>query len=191
MKIENYKQIIAAFISILLLFSLVGCAKIQENTDIENYARYFGNDAVEPYKYKLINDDIFPERITENMNVEDFKMVYYNPFDPQYLSYLIVEYDENDYQNELNRLNGYTSTEYVGYYGATGFNDKYELLAMNADSSNGFVYALSNGSNKIIYVEIMFCNHFMDLEYENYIKEEYLPIGFDAKLDNPYQKKTS
>jgi len=29
----------------------------------------------------------------------------------------------------------------------------------------------------------------MDLEYEEYISKEYLPIGFDATVNNSYRKK--
>ena len=38
---------------------------------------------------------------------------------------------------------------------------------------------------KIIYVELTFCNYFTDIDYEKVIPEEYLPIGFDAKVNNP------
>ena len=31
-------------------------------------------------------------KITDDMNVADFKMVYYNPWDAQYLGYLVVDY---------------------------------------------------------------------------------------------------
>lgn len=52
----------------------------------------------------------------------------------------------------------------------------------------GFVYALTDNENRIIYVELIFCNYFYDLDYKNMIPEEYLPDGFDATLDNPYSK---
>lgn len=53
-----------------------------------------------------------------------------------------------------------------------------------------FVYALGDeGSRRIIYVEIIFCNYFMDLDYQKYIAAEYLPDGFDASRGNPYRKK--
>ena len=29
----------------------------------------------------------------------------------------------------------------------------------------------------------------MDLDYEEYIHTEYLPLGFDATLENPYGEK--
>lgn len=149
-----------------------------------------GENANEEYRSKCgMDESIFPESITEDMSVQDYKMVYYNPWDPQYLSYLVVEYDEEQYQAEVKRLKQYPSKDYIGIYSVTGFDEKYELLAMNSDQYYGFVYAITDNENTIIYVELIFCNYFMDLEYNDYIKKEYLPVGFDATLDNPYEKK--
>ncbi len=67
--------------------------------------------------------------------------------------------------------------------------EAYELLAVNADEYYGFVYALTDGKNRIIYAEQIFCNYFMDLDYEKYIPAEYLLNGFNAKADNPYRKR--
>lgn len=165
-------------------------SEIEENTDIALYNQFMGENANEEYRSKCgMDESIFPESITEDMKVQDYKMVYYNPWDPQYLSYLVVEYDEEQYQAEVERLKQYPSEDYIGIYSATGFDEKYELLAMNSDQYYGFVYALTDNQNTIIYVELIFCNYFMDLDYKEYIKEEYLPIGFDATLDNPYEQK--
>ena len=165
-------------------------SEVEENTDIALYNQFMGENADEEYRSKCgMDESIFPESITEDMKVKDYKMVYYNPWDPQYLSYLVVEYDEEQYQAEVERLKAYPSEEYLGIYSVTGFDEKYELLAMNSDQYYGFVYALTDNQNTIIYVELIFCNYFMDLDYKEYIKEEYLPIGFDATLDNPYEKK--
>ena len=65
----------------------------------------------------------------------------------------------------------------------------YELLAINEDKYQGFVYALTDGNNRIIYAEEIFCNYYMDLDYKEYIPAEYLLDGFDATEDNPYRKK--
>lgn len=165
-------------------------SEIEENTDITLYNQFMGENANEEYRSKCgMDESIFPESITEEMKVQDYKMVYYNPWDPQYLSYLVVEYDEEQYQAEVKRLKQYSSEDYIGIYSVTGFDEKYELLAMNSDQYYGFVYALTDNQNTIIYVELIFCNYFMDLDYKEYIKEEYLPIGFDATLDNPYEQK--
>lgn len=165
-------------------------SEIEENTDITLYNQFMGENANEEYRSKCgMDESIFPESITEDMSVQDYKMVYYNPWDPQYLSYLVVEYDEEQYQAEVKRLKQYPSEDYIGIYSVTGFDEKFEILAMNSDQYYGFVYALTDNQNTIIYVEMIFCNYFMDLDYEEYIKKEYLPIGFDATLDNPYEQK--
>lgn len=188
---------------LILLIGIGGCGYLfirsfipnpDVNTDINKYQSYIGENAKKDYKNKWgMDETIFPKEITDDMTVEDYKMVYDNPWDAQYLSYLVVKYDEDTYKNEVNRLEAYKSTEYLGYYGAEGFDPKYELLAMNADPYYGFVYALTDQKDTIVYVEIIFCNYFMDFDYKDYIKKEYLPIGFNAKEDNPYKmaKKTS
>ena len=76
----------------------------------------------------------------------------------------------------------------LGYYSVTD-EHTYELLAVNADEYNGFVYALTDGHNRIIYAEEIFCNYYMDLNYKDYIPSEYLLDGFDATKENPYRKK--
>lgn len=182
--------IIRMFIVIYTPYILSGFSKIEVYEDVDNYNNYFGSNADDAFKNKWDMDEaIFPSKITDDMSIADFKMVYYNPWDAQYLSYLEVLYDNSEYQKEVDRLKKYKSTKYLGYYGVTGFNDNYELLAIYADSYNGFVYALTNNKNKIIYVELIFCNYFMDIDYKKYIKDEYLPLGFDASINNSYRKK--
>lgn len=165
-------------------------AEVFEDTDISHYSRYMGEDAEEEYVKKWdMDESIFPEKITEKMCATDYKMVYYNPWDAQYLSYLVVEYDETVYHEEVKRLKKYASTEYLGYYGAEGFSEGCTLLAMEADPYHGFVYALETGERQIVYVELIFCNYFYDLDYQRMIPEKYLPAGFDATRDNPYRKE--
>lgn len=165
-------------------------AEVYEDTDISHYSQYMGEDANEKYVQKWeMDESIFPEKITDEMQVTDYKMVYYDPWDAQYLSFMVVEYEEEAYQAERERLKAYASTEYVGYYGAEGFAEGYTLLAMEADPYYGFVYALETGDREIVYVELIFCNYFMDLDYKEMIPEEYLPVGFDATIDNLYRKQ--
>ena len=171
------------------LYLLVASTKPEINADINKYNDYIGSTAKEEYKDKWgMDESIFPSTIEEAFLVEDYKMVYYNPWDAQYLSYLVINYNEEDYNKELDRLRKYHSTKYQGYYGAEGF-DKYILLAMYADYYNGFVYAITDGNRKIIYVELIFCNYQYDMDYEEYINNEYLPTSFDAKSGNRYQKE--
>lgn len=178
--------IIQGLIIVFLLLILYPELKI--NNDITKYNDYIGSSAKKEYKIKWgMDESIFPKSIN-NLNVLDYKMVYYNPWDAQYLSYLVVKYDKDSYTKEVNRLSSYNSTTYKGYYSVTGFT-KYKLLAIYADSYHGFVYAITDNSSKIIYVEIIFCNYFMDLNYKKYINNNYLPDGFDATKNNKYLKE--
>lgn len=166
-------------------------AQVVINDDIALYQEYIGPNAHQEYRNKCdMDESIFPEQITENMNVTDYKMVYYDPWDPQWLSYLVVDYDDALWEKERNRLSLHPSTEYMGYYGITGFSG-YDLLAVYADEDyGGLVYALCDqSSQRIIYVEIIFCNYFMDLDYEEYIPGEYLPDGFDAMSGNSIREE--
>lgn len=178
-------------ILLVVFFMMWGVfSEVEVHDDVNDYLKYHtGEQAEEAYQIKWdMDESIWPAEITDDMNVEDYKMVYYDPWDAQFLGYLAVSYDKESYAKEVMRLKDYQSTDYIGYYGVTGFDD-YELLAMYADSYQGFVYALTDGKDKIIYVEIIFCNRFMDLAYEKYIPGDYLPEGFNAHMDNPYQKK--
>lgn len=130
---------------------------------------------------------IWPKEIKDNMNVQDYLLAYYCPWDSNYLGYLTVSYEEADYEAEVKRLAEYPSTEYIGNYGATGFA-QYEVLAMDA-GDYGFVYALTDGRETIIYVAMIFPGYGMDIEYEEYLPEKYLPEGFDAGWDNPTRQE--
>lgn len=188
---------------LLLRFALVGGlvgllalygeqAEAEVDTDISHYERYMGETAEEKYRGKLgVDDSIFPKEITEDMYVPDYKMVYYDPWDRQYLSYLVVEYGDAQYAAELARLESCAQDEYVGFYGAQSFDSAYQVLAMEVDDSayHGLVYALGAEDNRIVYVEMLFCNYFMDLEYQEYIDDAYLPIGFNAASGNPYREE--
>ena len=144
--VSNVALFLGAF-GLLIWSSMT--AEIEVYEDASDYNRYMGENADEEYQNKWgMDESIFPQALTEDMNVLEYKMVYYNPWDAQYLSYLTVEYDEADYEQEMLRLSEYESTEYEGYYGATGFDANYELAAMNADSYQGFVYALTDGEEE-------------------------------------------
>ena len=190
---------LAAVLIRLLLVSVLGNLYLWDRAETEvivssdpaRYADYIGGAALADYRDKLdMDESIFPETINgAGMSVEAFQMVYYDPWDPQYLCCLTMQYEEEAYRQELARLAEYPSTEYLGYYGVTGFNEDYRPAAVYADPMNGFVYALDGGDGRIVYVEIIFCNYFMDLDYEEYIPAEYLPAGFDASEGNAYRVK--
>ncbi len=134
-----------------------------------------------------MDESIWPRKITGSMKVSDYKMVYYNPWDEQYLGYLVAEYTPEDYAVEAARLKEYPSTDYVGIYSVTE-EKSHDLLAINADPYQGFVYALDGGDQRIIYAEEIFCNYIMDLDYEEYIPADYLLDNFNAGEGNPYRK---
>ncbi|WP_252238955.1 hypothetical protein [Clostridium sp. VAP51] len=109
------------------------------------------------------------------------------PFDPNYVSYLVYSCDDVDYAKETERLSKLESSKDYLIYGATGF--KYPVCAVYADSYNGYIYALADKeNNRLIYVEINFCNYFSDIDYEEIIDKQYLPIDFNAKSDNPTKR---
>ena len=202
MKISTVVGMIVAFWRVIALFGVlvvliveVFLSPIEVYDDVTHYNEYMSfshNEA--PFKDeenkwdKEMDEDIWPDKITDDMNVADYKMVYYNPWDAQYLGYLVVDYSADDYAEEMKRLKEYESTEYVGYY-CVEEEKTYELLAVNADSYHGFVYALTDGNGRIIYGEQIFCNYFMDLKYNKYIPKEYLLDGFDATIESDYRKK--
>lgn len=173
-------SLLISFGAILLLSSGFN-DKYDITTDTAKY-----NDVIVGKKWEL-SEEIFPKDI-KKLNVIDFKHVYYDPWDANYLAYLVIDYNEEEYSKEIERLNDYGINKYIDYYSVKGFS-KYELVAMEADSYNGFVYAITDGKSRIIYVELIFCNYYMDIDYEKQIPNEYLPDGFNAKNNNPYQKK--
>ncbi len=178
-------------IIVLVLVFFIGLGfndKYDITTDTSKYNEVIGEKAKKEYKSKWgMSEEILPKSI-KDLNVLDFKMVYYDPWDANYLSYLVIDYDEEEYNKEVNRLNNIGIEDYIGYYSVTGFS-KYNLLAMEADDYQGFVYAITDGKSKIIYVELIFCNYYMDIKYEEQIPLEYLPDGFDATIDNKYAKE--
>lgn len=175
------------YAGITAYFSISAKASEETYTDVSEYAQQrSGDDAIDNFSAGGM-DDIWPAKITDGMDVQDYFMMSYNPGDANYLGYLVVDYAETDYATEVSRLAAYASTDYVDNYGATGFAD-YEVLAMNADDE-GFVYAITDGTSRIIYVEIIFPGYGMDIAYEKYVPKEYLPEGLDAGKDNPTQQE--
>ena len=188
-----FKYIVIIAISLIVAFICIfifrgGLNREEVITDINKYQEVIGVNANNKYKDKWgMSEEIFPKSV-KGSNVKDFKMVYLDAWDNQYLSYLVVDYSKDEYEKEVERLNKYGIEDYIGYYGVTGFTN-YKLLAMESDSYQGFVYAITDGNRRIIYVEIIFCNYFMDIKYKEHIPNEYLPDNFDATINNSYRKK--
>lgn len=131
-----FVYIIKGLLVVGMIALMVISATIDIDTNIAHYHEYMGQNAKEEYRTKWgMDETIFPTDITKNMEIVDYKMVYYNPWDAQFLSYLVIDYSEDDYQTEVSRLKEYPSTEYMGYYTVTGFS-KYTLLAIYADEYN-------------------------------------------------------
>lgn len=194
--------VLAIIISIptimLMYISISNAMKPMEiTTNIAHYEQVFGENAKEDYRNKCgMDDSIFPDEITDEMEVQDFKMVYNPSGGYAYLGYLIVQYADESYEKELIRLKSYNPKsgrppraeeqnkphvyteliEYEGIYGAEGFLEEFELININA-GDNGFVYALTNHQNQIIYVELIFSEEHCSIDYEEYIDSKYLPIG--------------
>ena len=158
--------------------------RLHQTTNIKDYSDVIGTKAKGIYESKWgMSEEIFPKKLSGK--VESFKMLSDDFWDKQFLSYLVIDYNEEDYNKEIERLEKIGIEKY-NYYGVTGFTN-YKLVAMNSDDYNGFIYALTDGKSKIIYVELIFCNYIMDLDYENEMPKEYLPDGFNAKDNNPYE----
>ncbi|MBE5881631.1 MAG: hypothetical protein E7289_04950 [Lachnospiraceae bacterium] len=177
----------------LLTFSIVG-AKVEVHNDIAEYNDYIHNSSEEVYsRCNGEMFDVFPDTITENMNVEEFQFMYYNPWDAQYITYMTVDYDEEAYTDEIARLQSIGQGEYQDIYSVTDEPSGYDLVAIYPDECYGFVYAMipegaDEDSTVITYVGINFCNYFLDVDIHDYLPKEYLLKGFDATSDNPYRK---
>ena len=175
----------------LFIGNEVYLSKPKVNTNIKKYEKYrSGENAKEGYKTRFeMNERIWPETITEDMNVVDYQMVHADPWDAEYyLGYLVVDYDDEGYEKEINRLSLYDSDDYYGIYSAVDEED-YELITIEADKDNGFIYALTDGENRIIYAQQVFRGGYLDVDYEEYIPKEYLLDGFNAKRGNSWNEK--
>ena len=90
----------------------------------------------------------------------------------------------------MDRLKNIGVDKYEDIYSVTGEPAGYDIVAINTDEYFGFVYALipeNSTSNEITYVGIWFCNYFLDVDVHDYMKDEYLLEGFNAKNNNPYR----
>ncbi|WP_252235705.1 hypothetical protein [Clostridium sp. ZS1] len=171
---------IIAIIITLFMALFMSWTEKYKTTNISDYSKYLGQDGEH-------NNSIFPYNIPSSAKIQDFCYYYYNPFDPNYVSYLVYSCDDVDYAKETERLSKLESSKDYLIYGATGF--KYPVCAVYADSYNGYIYALADKeNNRLIYVEINFCNYLSDIDYEEIIDKQYLPIDFNAKSGNPTQQ---
>ena len=192
------------FLIMFIVFGLlsveIAFQRIEVDTDIANYNHYLHQEQtkeeVEKYGYSALTGEMFeiwPEHITTDMSVTDYQYTYYNPWDPQYVIYMTVEYDPEAYENETERLAGLGIEDYIGIYSVTGEPEGYDIISMNSNDYYGFTYAMipegASDNTRITYVSIWFCNYFLDLDVHKYIPDEYLLPGFDATENNPYRQE--
>ena len=112
--------------------------KLQEDyipTDISKYSYCMDKDKDGQYFLNEHNRKIFPDKITDEMTVNDFKYMSYNPWDPQIITYLTVKYSDEDYKKELERLSEIGEEKYEGIYSVTGEPDGYDLVAIDSDET--------------------------------------------------------
>ena len=176
-------------IPVILLIGLLSALFIPEKekiTQTEQYEVYLGADG--KYKQNYVGyNDIFPDSLEKAEQVEDFVYYYYNPFDANYFGYLVCEYSQEEFNEEVARLNSLESEPYERVYGIKEF--PYDLCAVYADETYGVIYALADEDEKeIIYVALEFCNYFTDIDYREMMDEKYLPVGFDAMPGNDTRK---
>ena len=108
--------------------------------------------------------DIFPQKI--EVPATEFQIMYYNPWDAQYICYMTLDYGEK-YDAEIERLKKIGVEDYKGIYTVTGEPAGYDIIAMDSDEYSGFVYAMipenASGNTKITYCAIVFCNYALDV----------------------------
>ena len=170
---------------VVLCMILAGCTLFSDrvtSNDSTDYEKLLASD----FDGNIPNTyGIFPQKIPDAANVEQFYYEYYNPWDACFLIFLCLEFDTAGYEQELTNLHSVVSSHELSY-GTTGF--EYPLEAVHA-SNKGMVYALSDQTkHRVVYVLIQFDNYFTDIDYTKYIPKEYLPIGFDATNNNSTRK---
>ena len=183
-------KIVPAALGIGLLVSGAASAKPEVYRDISDYQQFIGPKHLAKY---LFQDpcEIFPQELADAVVPVEFQFVYYNPWDAQYVTYLTLQYRDEEYEKELERLSAIGIEDYTSFYSVTGEPEGYNLVAMDADKYYGFIYAMipEKADGTITYAGIQFCNYFLDLDIQDYLPGKYLLSGFDASIENPYRGK--
>ena len=121
MLMKNRKLCIA-FILILCLAAVIvvlrnlSFAEPEVYEDIEGYAERLSDSGNEKWHKWNMDESIWPSQISDDMTISGYRMVYYDPFDAQYLGYMKVQYTDAAYADELERLGSCPSDEYAGIY---------------------------------------------------------------------------
>ena len=176
--------IIICSISIFAVFLYVAFPPTKVDKKIANYEKYLSQNLGE-YEYTKIgiNEAIFPANIGSEMAVGDYVVAWHKPrlFDgARWLMCLEVKYDKEAYQTEVERLTSNFRIDDINTYGITGFKEPYSVLALETIGKNGLIYALTDGKESIIYIEMIsydgsvYGNTFYSLRIPN----QYLPNGY-------------
>ena len=138
--------------------------------------------------------EIWPESISSNSSIDGYKIVTYYDDATAYTGYMSIEYKEEDYSREVNRLKEIESVDSYNITDNSGI-DGWDVLAIksfspeanNGDQLNGLTYALTDGNNQIIFVELEFPRSSPREDYKKIIPSEYLPddISWGAKTKTP------
>lgn len=177
-----------------LLFFDMFMSKIKVETDPATYHQYIHGDKDKGEAGWGTAElfDVLP-RDLDGLDVTEYQLTYYNPWDAQYVVYMTVKYDDAQFEAESSRLRDIGIEDYKGIYTVTDEPDGYDLVAMMCDDYSGFVYAMvpEEGwdGRSITYVGIYFCNWHLDLDIHDYIPDEYLLEGFDASMGNPWESQ--
>ena len=185
--------VLAAVAMFTVVYAMFTSAKIEVSTDASDFNKYIHNGDDKDSEYRMGTNplfDVMPEKL--EAEVTEYQLTYYNPWDGQYVVYMTLDYGDR-YDAEIARLQAIGIDDYKGIYTVTGEPEGYDLVAMDSDEYNGFVYAMipegQEGNTKITYCAIVFCNYFLDLDVHEYIPDKYLLPGFDATDENPYRKE--
>ncbi len=157
-------------------------------TEISKYGELLGQGG--EFRDKFTGECIFPDELPESAKTENFYTEYYNPYNPNYLGFLVYTCNAEDYLAECNRLLDMDSTAEDDWkiYGINKF--PYELLAVFADKAQGVTYAMCDDeNNRLIYFALSFTNYYTDIEYKDAVNGIYLPVGFDASPGNASYKE--
>ncbi len=176
--------IVLCVFCVVLIYLAFPPTKVDRN--IANYEKYLSKNLGE-YEYTKIgiNEEIFPASISSEIEVEDYVVAWHKPrlFDgARWLMCLEVKYDKEMYDKEIERLKSKFRKDDLSVYDITGFQEPYSVVALETIKKNGLIYALTDGEEKIIYVEMIsydgsiYGNSFYSLR----IPKKYLPKGYNG-----------
>lgn len=173
--------VIAVIFSAAIIFGsrFLSSDDYEEYNDVENYQLYLeelkNNSDAHTGLY------IFPKEVNID-SVEEFRYAHEDGvFDGSYLYYLTVSYNEEAYENEVNRIKK-LSVKFVEekkniLYAETGFN--YPAYVSIFDGNGTYEYTLLNKEkHKIVYIY----NQLFDFKHEG-VNEEYTPQDYSVSKD--------